>query len=119
MKNKTTQFEINNKQSRAGAKACLEGMNEVDYIAYKLSLLPSCATVEQELQAYVDSQQAMIRNAEPNLSPFMVGFLAAIGEYISKTKVIGGEPWLANGWKPWVAMTKKEEAADKKKLYAD
>jgi len=79
MTNTFTYSLPNTKETRAGAKACLKGMNEVDYIAYKLSLLPSCATVEQELHAYTDSQQAMIRNAEPNLSPFMAGYLAALG----------------------------------------
>jgi len=107
---------INSKESRAGARACLEGMNEVDVITDRH--LGSCATREQHFQMVADSQQAMIRNAEPNLSPFMAGYLAAIGEYICMYKLVG-EPWLANGWRPWVAMTKKAEEADKKRICED
>jgi len=80
--------------------------------------MPSCATTEQHFQMFTDSQQAMIRSAGLNLSPFMAGFLAAFGEYISTYKLVG-EPWATNGWKPWAAMTKKAEEADKKKLCAD
>jgi len=48
----------------------------------------------------------------------MAGFLGALGEYISTYKLVG-EPWATKGWKPWAAMTKKEEEAQRKELLSD
>jgi len=115
-KNTITYPMPNTKESRAGAMACLEGIKEVEKITDET--LSSCATTEQHFQMFTDSQQAMIRSGGLNLSPFMAGYLGALGEYISTYKLVG-EPWVANGWKPWAAMTKKEEEADKKQLCAD
>ncbi|MCH6585244.1 MAG: hypothetical protein IH810_05375 [Proteobacteria bacterium] len=53
----------NSKETRAGAMACLEGIKEIEKITDEV--MSSCATTEQHFQMFTDSQQAMIRSAEP------------------------------------------------------
>jgi len=76
MKNKTTQFEINSKQSRAGAKACLKVMQDIQRI---IGNGANSRVVYDKKCA--DSERAMLKSAEPGLSSFMEGFVIAFAEY--------------------------------------
>ncbi len=70
-------------------------------------------TDEQYFKKCDDSQQAAINCSESDLSPFMVGFISAFGEYLFINE--GGIPD-PDLWVPFAAMT-QAQAEEKRKIF--
>jgi hypothetical protein len=101
---------INTKESRAGAMACIEAIKAIRRITANPS---SNITNEQYFKKCDNSQQAAINCSEPDLSPFMVGFISAVGEYLFINQDGIPDPDL---WVPFAAMT-HAQAEKKRKIF--
>jgi len=111
MKNKTTQFNIDSRQSRAGAMACLKAMKDVRQI---IGNGANSRVVYDKKCA--DSERAMLKAAEPGLSSFMKGFVTAFAEYICLEH--SGTVLLEN-WVPYAAMTEADAEAGRANLWKE
>jgi len=102
---------INTKESRAGAMACVQAMEDIQRIIGKGA--NTRAVHDKQLAR---SDQTMLKAAEPGLSSFMEGFVTTFAEYICLE--IAGEVNLEN-WLPYAAMTESEVEADKKEFWKE
>lgn len=104
---------ITTKESHAGAMACIKAIQDIERIMGSLRV-NSRAGYEEKC---ADSEQAMIKAAEPNLSPFMVGFVTVFAEYMS---VMGsGSVPILEKWEPFSAMTEAEATAKKNEIWKE
>jgi len=107
---------INTEESRAGAMACLEAMKGAEKIMTSHGYEGTLRTCKQYLQDNSKATQLIIKAADTNLSPFMMGFVATLAEYVCFTSEADIE---LDMWLPWAAMTKAQAKSYKKKWYTD
>ena len=101
----------NSRESRAGAMACVQAMEDIQRIIDKGA--NTRAVYDKQLSR---SDRTMLKAAEPGLSSFMEGFVKAFAEYICLERA--GEVNLEN-WLPYAAMTEAEVEEDKKEFWKD